>query len=303
MGRQRSPVRDNAYELFKKASGKIALKEIADALGVPEGTVRGWKNKDDWDSKLFGTLRKNTERSKNRKVNKKLLQSVEKNEELTEMEKLFCFWYARTNNATAATVKAGFSDKYPNRYGWMLLQKEKIRAEIKRLRSIRNEGLLAGPTDVVEKMMEIAFADITAFVEFSRVEVPVMTMFGPMEIKNEETGEKEVVMKEINEVRFKDSETVDGSLLSEVRQGKDGASVKLADRMKALLWLADYFELNPKDRHKIEFDRRKMEIELLKVEAQLPDKESDAELNDGFLEALNAQAGDVWADGDDHVME
>jgi len=286
MGRQRSPVRDNAYELFKKASGKIALKEIADELGVPEGTVRGWKNKDGWDSKLFGTLRKNTERSKNRKVNKKLMQSVEKNEELTEMEKLFCFWYVRTNNATAATIKAGFSDKYPNRYGWTLLQKEKIRTEIKRLRSIRNEGLLAGPTDVVEKMMEIAFADITAFVEFSRVEVPVMTMFGPMEIKNEETGEKEVVMKEINEVRFKDSGTVDGSLLSEVKQGKDGASVKLADRMKALLWLADYFELNPRDRHKAEYDKQRLALEREKLNTGSEDALSKL---DEILEGVDRQ--------------
>ena len=72
---------------------------------------------------------------------------------------------------------------------------------------------------------------------------------------------------------------------------------------KAFNTIRDTIGENVRDQHAIEYDKRRLDIELLKVEAQLPDKESDAELNDGFLEALNAQAGDVWADGDDHVVE
>ena len=73
--------------------------------------------------------------------------------------------------------------------------------------------------------------------------------------------------------------------------------------VKAFNAIRDTIGENVRDQHAIEYDKRRLDIELLKVEAQLPDKESDAELNDGFLEALNAQAGDVWADGDDHVVE
>lgn len=58
--RQRSPNRDKAYELWKESEGTIELIEIAKQLDIPEGTIRGWKNKDDWN----GTLQKNTERSK-----------------------------------------------------------------------------------------------------------------------------------------------------------------------------------------------------------------------------------------------
>ena len=36
---------------------------------------------------------------------------------------------------------------------------------------------------------------------------------------------------------------MDGSIITEVKQGKDGASVKLADRMKALEWLAAHMDL------------------------------------------------------------
>ena len=72
---------------------------------------------------------------------------------------------------------------------------------------------------------------------------------------------------------------------------------------KAFNAIRDTIGENVKDQHAVEYDKRRLDVELLKVETQLPDKESDAELDDGFLEALNAQAGDVWADGDDHVVE
>ena len=36
---------------------------------------------------------------------------------------------------------------------------------------------------------------------------------------------------------------MDGSLINEVSQGKDGAKIKLADRMKALSWLADHMDM------------------------------------------------------------
>ena len=64
MPRQRSPNRDRAFEIYREHGGNIELIEIAGILNVPEGTVRGWKNKDGWDSKLNGTFQKNTERSK-----------------------------------------------------------------------------------------------------------------------------------------------------------------------------------------------------------------------------------------------
>ena len=43
-----------------------------------------------------------------------------------------------------------------------------------------------------------------------------------------------------NFVHFRHHTTVDGTLIGEVKQGKDGASIKLPDRMKALQWLSDH---------------------------------------------------------------
>ncbi|PFW65292.1 phage terminase small subunit [Bacillus sp. AFS075034] len=58
MARQRSPDRDKAFEIYKASKGEKPLVEIAEELGISEGTVRGWKNKDKWNDKLNGTFRK-----------------------------------------------------------------------------------------------------------------------------------------------------------------------------------------------------------------------------------------------------
>ena len=66
MGRARDPNRDKAFEIYSEHNGNIELIEIAERLGVPASTVRGWKSKDKWEPKIKGTFqKKNTERSKN----------------------------------------------------------------------------------------------------------------------------------------------------------------------------------------------------------------------------------------------
>ncbi|AGK95617.1 phage terminase small subunit [Clostridium pasteurianum] len=71
MPRQRSPSRDKAFEIYKENNGNIDLVKIAETLNLSPGTIRGWKNKDQWDDKLNGTfqtkVKKNTERSKRKK--------------------------------------------------------------------------------------------------------------------------------------------------------------------------------------------------------------------------------------------
>ena len=54
--------------------------------------------------------------------------------------------------------------------------------------------------------------------------------------------------------------------------------------------------------HKFGFDDARLEIELAKVELaslKIGGQETEEE-DDGFLNALNAQAGDLWGDADDN---
>ena len=64
MPKPRSPDRDKAKELYLERNGKIPLIDIAKQLSVSEGTVRGWKAKDNWNEALNGTIQTNgTEQS------------------------------------------------------------------------------------------------------------------------------------------------------------------------------------------------------------------------------------------------
>ena len=140
--------------------------------------------------------------------------------------------------------------------GYQLLRKPSVRDEIMRLKQNRLNRELLDEHDIFQRYMDIAFADITDFVEFGREKVQVMGAFGPIEVEDPETGKKVPLMKEVNVMKFLNSSEVDGTLISEVKQGKDGASIKLTDRMRAMDWVANHMELaTPEQRAKIDFMR------------------------------------------------
>ena len=127
--------------------------------------------------------------------------------------------------------------------------------------------------------MRIAFADMGNYLSFGREDVQVMGPFGP--IKDPETNE--YITKEVNAIRLADSGNVDTQIIQEVKQGKDGVSVKLADKQKAFDWLTKYFLMHPESKYRAEYEKRKAE----KEGGETTEYESD-----GFMEALQ---GDVAA--------
>ena len=243
MPRQRSPNRDKAFRLWQESGGTIELVDIAKQLNVPEGTIRGWKKKDKWDNNLNGTFQTNTERSEPEKntvkAGKSLVESVMANDALTEKQRLFCVYYVKCFNATKAYQKAyGCGYETAGSNGYALLQNTAIVDEIRRLKQHRLNQAMLEPGDIFQKYMDIAFADMTDFVSFGQEEIQVTSAFGP--VKDDEGNP---VTKVVNVVKLHPSETVDGTLITEVKQGKDGASLKLADRMKALDWLTNHMDL------------------------------------------------------------
>lgn len=280
MPRARNPNRDKAYQIYKSNNGKIDLVEIASQLNISAGTVRGWKSKDKWEQKLNGTFQKNTERSKKKKeVIAKDVEQVLKNAKLTDKQRLFCLHYVRCFNATKAYQKAyGCSYETALTNGSALLGNTRIKNEIHRLKQNRLNREMLDEHDIFQKYMDIAFADITDYVSFGTEEVPVMAMHGPVEIEDEETGKKKILTKTVNTVRFKESDMVDGTLVSEVKQGKDGAKIKLADRMKALQWLSGHMDMATEE--------QKARIGLLKLQQKKIEQENSSGYDDG-VEIVN----------------
>ena len=244
----------------------MKLVEIASQLNVSEGTVRSWKSRYKWDCNVANkkrnvAKRKREENSKNKKAIAEAVDQVIDNPDLTDKQRLFCLHYVRCFNATKAYQKAyGCGYDVDNSEGYKLLVKPCIKEEIQRLKQNRLNREMLDESDIFQKYMDIAFSDITDYVTFGQEEVPVMAMYGPVEIKDEETGKKIPLTKRINVVKFKESSEVDGTLITEVKQGRDGTSIKLADRMKTLDWLAEHMDMATEEqRAKIEVMKSKIE--------------------------------------------
>lgn len=222
------------------------LVEIASQLNLPEGTVRRWKYTHKWDSERSD---KNSERSEKKKTRKKKaaaseVEQVIENPDLTDKQRLFCVYYSRCFNATKAYQKA-YEVDYPTAAAnaYRMMENDGVKKEILKLKRERLNRELFSEADIFQKYLDIAFADVTDYMTFGTEEVPVMAMYGPVKIKDPETGEEKQLTKIVNTVRFKQSSEVDGTILAEVKQGKDSASIKLADRMRALQWLSDHMDM------------------------------------------------------------
>ncbi|ADE87487.1 small subunit terminase [Deep-sea thermophilic phage D6E] len=296
MPRQRDPRRDEAFEIWKASGGEMKLKDIAAKLGVSDTQVRKWKNLDQWERKLKGNVtieKRNVTNTKDTQINddKPIEIEIDENNELTEKQRLFCLYYLKYFNATKAYQKAYGCDYFTAKTnGSRLLAKANISRELDRLKAEQINELKLDARDVLQKYIDIAFADITDYVSFGQREEQVIGMYGPVfEGKGEN---KKPVMQIVNYVELKDSATVDGTIITEVKQGKDGVSIKLADKMKALEKLSLYFDLFPDN------FKRKIEEEKLKIahyKAFGPDEQEEYE-DDGFLEALDGKIKEVWDD-------
>lgn len=251
----------------------MKLVEIASQLSLPEGTVRRWKSTHGWDNERSD---KNNERSERKKERKKKaaeneVEQVMKNPDLTDKQRLFCLYYVRYFNATKAYQKAyECSYDVANAEGYKLLVNPCIVDGIHRLKKSRLNRELLDEHDIFQKYMDIAFADITDFVQFGQEEEYVIGSFGPIQVEDPITGKKVPLKQKVNTVHFRESDNVDGTIIAEIKNGKNGASIKLADRMKALEWLARHMDMATEEQ-KTKIEQIKAQTAAIKAKAQAND--------------------------------
>lgn len=263
MARSPNEKAKRARELYKEG---MKLVEIASQLDVPAGTVRRWKSTYNWDDERKSERsEKKSERSEKKKITKKKtvaeeVKEVMQNSGLTDKQQLFCIYYIKNFNATKAYQKAyGVDYATAASIGYRLLGNVGVKEEILRLKQERLNREFLSESDIFQKYMDIAFADITDFVEF-----------GSGTFTDLET-EEEIPYSYVN---LKDSKNVDGTLISEVSKGKDGAKIKLADRMKALQWISDHMDLAT--------EKQKAEVALLKSRADAGKDDRENKLDQLF---------------------
>lgn len=254
---------DKAFEMYKQG---LKLIEIANQLGIAEGTVRSWKNRYKWDDGGNATLRKKEKKecnvakeSKRAKRAKKEpvaheVEAVIQNTDLTDKQQLFCIYYIRCFNATKAYQKAyGCDYRTAQSNGYQLLTNTYIRDEIMWLKQERLNREFLSESDIFQKYMDIAFADMTDFVDIHG---------GFVSVRQE----------------------IDGTIVSEVSNTQSGIKIKLADRMKALQWLTDHMDLAT--------EKQRAEIALLKSRADAGKDDRENKL-DKFFEQIEGALKDA----------
>lgn len=265
-------------------TSKLTLAQLAEKHSIPLGTVKSQKSRDTkngnpWmrgDKKDATKIKVATKKPKEvatvkdarpdvEKVVEAFAEKTETNAELSDVQRFFCLYFVKYLNATKAYQKA-YETTYENAdsNAYRLMGNEGIRAEIERLKKARAAGIMLNKNDVLQKYIDIAFADISDYVEYGTtkeimVDEEGFPLIDPI-TKEERTYERSYV-------HFKNSAEVDNSVLSEVKLGKDGVSIKLNDKMKALDVLAKYTDLLD------ERTKTKMQIEKEIVQTALKAKE------------------------------
>lgn len=251
-------------------SSNKTYKELGEEYGLNPNTIKSRKSREKWQrpNATSATATQNVATRTQPKTNRKpIAQDLEEeyqvtigemNPELTERQQHFCMYYVKYWNATKAYQKA-----YPNvtrmtaeTAGSRLLRNDRVKAEIDRIKAEKFGRVGLDANVILQKWVDIAFSDVTDFMEFGTEEE---------EIIDEETGEVKTVIK--NYVRFLDSREIDGTLITEVKQGRDGIGVRLQDKLKALEVLTKYMDLLG-DNTKRQLEQEKLKVELIQAKRE-----------------------------------
>lgn len=212
-------------------------------------------------------------KSKKEETNEALMNDLFKNDDLSMQEREFILNYLETMNISQSYLKA-FPNAKKNTaaiMGNILLKRDYIKSAIKRLKKIIQRSYDIDPTKYIEFQLKGANADIGDYIKFSEEEVPVLAEDGS-QMFDPDTGEK--ITKKINRMHLVNSDSVDTSVITKIKQGRDGITIELVDKSKCWDNIKNFLEWHMQ---------------------QKKDNENDNSL----LEALSNRVDDSWAKDDD----
>lgn len=204
---------DETLTRYIEDRGEVSIKVLSRVGKVPQSYVRKWIKDENWDQYLT------TEKEDLTQKTREFIKSAAERYGLSEKEELFCYHFFRTKNATQAALRAGYGSHYSYNAAYHILQKDNVREFMKELQTHACEELFVSTIDILRMWAKIAFADMTDYVSVSGAGVTL-----------------------------RNSSSVDGQVITEVKEGRDGVTVKLADKMKALDRLSSYLKVLPGDK-------------------------------------------------------
>lgn len=234
----------------------MKYQDIADKYGVSVNTVKSWKKRYAWERKKDGkdahkskkdahkTEKGCTQKGDNKRGSREPTKAAEdifttlpENTELTENQRLFCLLYVKYRNKVKAYQKA-FHCSYECACGnasalWKNIEVQKY---INQLLEEYRSGIDIEIQDLFQWYLDIARADINDFISIKD---------NTVELKSE----------------------IDGMMVTEISNTRNGIKVKLSDRMKAMEWIGEHID--------IASEKQKAELELLKAKKEALSHESE----------------------------
>ena len=194
--------------------------------------------------------------------------------DLSEKQRQFVLYYLASYNADQSYMKAyGCKNKavaHGNAY-WLLKSSE-IQSAIKKAKKIMQVSYNIDPTQYLDFLLKAAHADIGDYISFSEEEVPVMDKEGNV-LYDETTGE--AMKKKVNRMHLVNSNEVDTSIVTSIKQGRDGITINLVDKLKAWEKIKDFFDWQQK-------------------------KEEKNKMDNNIIEAINNSAKTAWVEGEEN---
>lgn len=279
MAPKRDLRRDQAYEIYKQHGGKIANRQIAEILDVPEKTIGSWKsvNKDNWEAKLAadtnGVLQ-SQERStpiekggtsppqtKQKPVQPQGVPKL-KEHDLSLKQRLFVQEYIVDLNGTQAAIRAGYKAKNARVQAAQLLAKLNIRQAVRQAMADRIERTQINQDWVLERLVKLASYNLRDFANLAIVR----RIF--------ETKSGDVLEDEIQTVVL--NPDFDGTIAKSLYQDKDGIKLDMPDRVRALELIGKHVGMFG-GKHRIEMDRERLALEKKRVEIEEAKQNGGAE--------------------------
>lgn len=192
---------------------------------------------------------------------------------LTEQQQRFCECYIEGHNKRIALIKAGYNHKSET-YVTRLLHKEEVQRYIAWIKARVLKEHMINACDIIDAWVRIAFADMSDFVDIYP-----------------------------HSIKLKPADQIDGQLVKSIKSGRDGVSIELHDKMKALDCLSKYVSDMPLD-FKQRIEQRR--TELLEQEFELKKKAQERSIpeqeDDGFLQAIKESVESIW-ETDEKVLD
>lgn len=187
-------------------------------------------------------------------VNDKIFEEIF-GSDMTENEKTFLLLYLESYNGAQSYRKAYNMDNITTSRvkACELLQRPHIRAAIKRARKIMSVGFDIDPTQYIEFLLKAANANIGDYVRVEEEEKPVLDKEGNP-VLNMDTGEP--ITNKRSRVFLNNSKDLDMSLVSSIKQGKDGVTIQLVDKLSCWDKIKDFMEWQAEKDNKAKEDSK-----------------------------------------------